>query len=223
MDRHIRRTAADYAVALRRLLPQGIAWPTLATSVLSKVINGLTGVFGYIDDRAADLLETETDPRKTDELLVDWEDAFGLPDPCSPFPALDAPTRRINLVDKMTLLGAQSREFFIKRGVLFGETVTIREYAPYLCGWSRCGDTRMASLTDDVEHFRWQVGAPETRFYWTVKVAALLETFIGSDLHCLLRRWKPAHTDVLFDYSVVGDDMFNFSEPVWNSNYIALL
>src|SRR6266566_1871675 len=147
-DRHIRRTASDYASALYALLPQGLAWPRFSTSVLSKVITGLTGIFGYIDDRAADLLETETDPRKTSELLDEWERAFGLPDFCIVLPPTDAPSRRINLVDKMTLLGQQSRAFFISRGVVFGETVTIREYAPYLCGVSKCGDTRMASNTD---------------------------------------------------------------------------
>jgi uncharacterized protein YmfQ (DUF2313 family) len=222
-DRHIRRTAADYAVALRSLIPQGIAWPTSPTSVLSKVINGITGIFGYADDRAADLLETETDPRKTSELLDEWESAFGLPDLCIPLPPTDEPTRRINLVDKMTLLGAQSRSFFIGRGKLIGETIAIREYAPYMCGVSRCGDTRSPLYGDDVANFRWQLGPPENRFFWTVKIAALLPSFKGADISCLLRRWKPAHTDIVMDYSVVGDNMLDFSEPIWDSIYIGVL
>lgn len=223
MDRHVRRSAADYAVALRRLLPQGLAWPSNPSAVLTKVVNGLTGVFGYVDERAADLLEIETDPRSTNELLPEWEEAFGLPDDCTPLPPTDPVVRRGNLVDKMTLLGAQSREFFIDRGVKFGETVEIREYAPYMCGVSRVGDTRMASLTDDLKNFRWQLGPPENRFYWTVKITQLLSNFVGGDFHCVLRKWKPAHTEVLFDYSVVGENMLDFSEPVWDATFIVLL
>lgn len=223
VDRHIRRSGDNYADALANLLPQGLAWPRIKTSVLQKVVSGLAQIFGYADDRIADLLEVETDPTKTSELLPEWETAWGLPDSCIPIPPADEPTRRDNLVNKITLLGEQSRAFFITQGVNYGETVTIREYAPYLCGVSQVGDTRMASLSDDPAHFRWQLGAPETRFYWTVKIEALLASFKGADLHCLLRRWKPAHTEVLFDYSVVGENQLDFSEPIWDSSYIVLL
>src|SRR5882724_4274104 len=125
-DKHVRRTGDDYAVAFRNLLPQGIAWPTSSTGVLSKVIKGLVQIFGYADDRAADLLELETDPRKTTELLEEWERVFGLPDNCIPIPLEDEVTRRFNLVSKLTMLGAQSRAFFIQRGTDIGETVEIR-------------------------------------------------------------------------------------------------
>lgn len=223
-DKHVRRTGSDYVVAFRALLPQGIAWPTSSTSVLSKVINGLSQIFGYADDRAADLLEVETDPRLTTELLPEWERAFGLPDNCFPLPPTDQVTRRFNLVSRMTLLGEQSRAFFITQGFNIGETVSIREFAPYMTGVSRVGDTRMATVENsDPVHFRWQLGPPENRFYWVVKILVLLPNFNGADLFCILRRWKPAHTEVLFDYSVVGDNMLDFSEPLWDSSYIVLM
>jgi uncharacterized protein YmfQ (DUF2313 family) len=58
------------------------------------------------------------------------------------------------------------------------------------------------------------------RFYWSVHLTALREEWFqcgfgqcGIDpmlrisgptaLECMLRRWKPAHTDVLFNYSLV--------------------
>ena len=223
-DKHVRRTGNDYAVAFRALLPQGIAWPTNPVSVLSRVILGLSQIFGYADGRAADLLEIETDPRSTTELLPEWERAFGLPDNCIPLPPSDEVTRRFNLVSRMTLLGEQSRAFFIQQGVNIGETVEIREFAPYMTGVSRVGDTKILSVENsDPYHFRWQLGPPENRFYWTVKILALLSSFKGADLFCLLRRWKPAHTDVLFDYSIVGDNQLDFSEPLWDSSYIVLL
>jgi uncharacterized protein YmfQ (DUF2313 family) len=222
-DKHVRRTGADYATALFALLPRGLAWPRTSGTTLSKVVTGLAQIFGYVDDRAADLLEVETDPRLTTELLPEWERAFGLPDLCIPLPPSDEVTRRENLVSRMTMLGSQDRAFFVARGADIGETVTIREYAPYLCGVSVVGDTRSTRYSDDPEHFRWQLGAPETRFWWTVKITALLASYKGADLLCLLRRWKPAHTDVTFDYSVVGDNQLDFSEPLWDSNYIALM
>lgn len=223
-DKHVRRSGDDYAAALLALMPQGIAWPPWITSALSKVRIGLAQIWGYTDARAADLLEIETDPRKTTELLLEWEHAFGLPDNCFPLPPPNEEIRRVNLVAKMTLLGAQSRAFFIKQGVNIGETVEIREFAPYMCGVSRVGDTRILSVENsDPVHFRWQLGPPENRFYWTVKILALLPSFVGADLFCLLRRWKPAHTEVLFDYSVVGDNQLDFSEPIWDSIYIAVL
>ena len=64
------------------------------------------------------------------------------------------------------------------------------------------------------------LGPPENRFYWTVHVDdAMLIWFrvatsaarcgvdphlrigIFDDLECLLNRWKPAHTEIIFDYS----------------------
>lgn len=227
-DRHIRRIGNDYAKAFLNLLPRGIAWPRVpSTGVLPTVTRGLAQIFGYVDDRAADLLEVETDPTKTTELLPEWERAWGLPDICIPIPPSDEPTRRFNLVQKITLLGEQSRAFFIARGVDYGETVTIREHAPYLCGVSSVGDTTNWTppnliLTDDPVHYRWQLGVPETRFYWVVKITVLLASFKGADLFCLLRRWKPAHTEVIFDYSVVGENILDFSEPLWDAPYIAL-
>ncbi len=223
-DKHVRRSSSDYAVAFRALLPRGLAWPTSIVSVLSKVINGITHIWGYVDGRAADLLEIETDPRKTNELLPEWERAFGLPDHCFPIAPIDPVIRRSNLVARMILLGEQSRAFFIKQGANIGETVEIREFAPYMCGVSRCGDTRLLNIENsDPQHFRWELGPPENRFYWTVKILVLLPSFLGADLSCFLRRWKPAHTDVLFDYSVVGNNQLDFSEPIWDSIYIVLL
>lgn len=217
-DRHIRRTGSDYVDALLRLLPQGIAWPRTSSSVLVKTVTGLAQIFGYVDDRAADLLETETDPRKANELLPEWEKAFGLPDPLIPAPDTDLVNRRANLVAWITMKGEQDRIFFIKVAATFGMTVTIREYAPYMTGVSRVGDSRQATLTSDILHFRWELGAPETRFYWTVRLEALLPNYLGAEMVDVLRRWKPAHTQVVMDYSLFNDA--NFSYPWWNGNIV---
>src|SRR5262252_11146789 len=110
-DRHVRRSGDDYAVGMNNLLPQGLAWPRWPNTVLQNVVQGLAQIWGFVDSRAADLLERESDPRQTVELLPDWERNWGLPECGLPLGTIGE--RQKALVLKMTLLGAQSREFFI--------------------------------------------------------------------------------------------------------------
>ena len=226
-DRHIRRSGDDYRDAFLTLLPQGQAWPKHAMdSVLWQTCDGLNQYWGYVDSRAADLLERESDPRTTIELLPDWERNWGLPDPCFKSTPSVSDRQRM-LVFKMTLLGGQSRDFFITNVALdmLGYTVTISEYAPFMAGVSNVGDTRTPPLDPNllVGDYRWYIGPAEMRFYWTVHVTnARLTWFrcgggggeagvdyhleIGrfDDLECLFNRWKPAHTQIVFDYSNLG-------------------
>jgi uncharacterized protein YmfQ (DUF2313 family) len=243
LDRHVRRTGDDYAAGLADLLPTGQAWPRDRDSVLMKVVRGLAQIWGLVDQRAADLLERESDPRQTVELLTDWERNWGLPDPCFTEPQTIA-DRQIILVKKMTLLGAQSRAFFIDVMAQVGHEITIREWSPFMAGVSRVGDTRgewgemflpdgrvptsgepgggrvdsSVVVSGDDFDYRWEIGPPEMRYYWSVRVGlAKLSWFrassgqsgvdphlrigLADDLECLLNRWKPAHTKLVFDYS----------------------
>ena len=235
-DRHVRRSGDDYGQSFLLLLPTGQAWPRHPLSTLVLTCLGLSDYWGFVDGRAADLLETESDPRATLELLPDWERNWGLPDPCVTVPqTIEA--RRIALVLKMTMQGGQSRQFFIDVAAALGYTITITEYLPYICGISRVGDTRWAADNpEDPTRFMWQLGPPELRYYWTVHVTSLkLEYFhtgssrtgidrllsIGTaqDLECLIDRYKPAHTDVVFDYSAVSG--LDFTQ-MFNTGYLAL-
>jgi uncharacterized protein YmfQ (DUF2313 family) len=216
-DRHLRRSGGDYAQAFLSLLPQGQAWPKEPGSTLTLTCEGLAEYWGFVDGRAADLLERESDPRKTTELLTDWERAWGLPDPCFPEVEGMEPRRRM-LVLVMTMLGAQSREWFTWVANWLGFDITIREWAPFMVGISQVGDTRDAAGV-----YRWEIGPPEMRFYWQVHVstAALiwfraasgvagydphLRIITPPDLQCLLNRWKPAHTQIVFSYSNLRPD-----------------
>jgi uncharacterized protein YmfQ (DUF2313 family) len=249
-DRHIRRSGSDYTEAFLSMLPQGQAWPKHAPdSVLVRGISGLCDYWGFVDGRAADLLERESDPRQTVELLPDWERNWGLPDPCYEEPQTIG-ERQLALVMRMTMQGAQSREFFIAVAEMIGYSITITEYRTFVVGIDRCGDNRtigdgtnpmynewgQPSLNNDgrpVENGQlsewpyYGLGPPENRFYWTVHVhVASLTWFrvskgqtgidphlrigLADDLECLLKRWKPAHTEIIFDYSGLenpGDPM----------------
>ena len=240
-DRHVTRTGEDYATAMQALLPLGHAWPRDEDSMLMRVVKGLTRIWGDFEDRSSTLLEMESDPRSTIELLPDWERNWGLPDPC-----YDAPQsvyeRQLQLVLRMTIEGAQSREFFIEVAARLGYTITITEYRTWVVGMDRCGDSRtigdlppdpnrdewgreiydpLGQHLDQDELSKWPtygLGPPANNFYWSVHVSgAKLVWFrcgsgqcgvdphlmigIADDLECLLNRWKPAHTEIVFDYS----------------------
>jgi uncharacterized protein YmfQ (DUF2313 family) len=221
-DQHVTRTGDDYADALQRLLPLGPAWPREEESVLMRLVRGLARIWGDIEIRASKLLEVESDPRTTIELLPDWERNWGLPDPCYTAPQT-IHDRQLALVARMTMLGAQSRQFFISLASFLGYTITITEYSPFMAGVSNCGDTRKPPLDPNplIGDYRWYIGPPEMRFYWTVAITGArltwfratagragvdhhLEIGLAEDLTCLLERWKPAHTQIVFDYSNIG-------------------
>ena len=248
-DKHVTRTGEDYAVAMQALLPQGQAWPRAWDEMLMWVVRGLTRIWGDFEIRASHLLEQESDPRITVELLPDWERNWGLPDPCYTAPQSIA-ERQQALVQRMTIEGAQSREFFIGIAADIGYTITITEYRPFRIAMDACGDTRVNGVVPpDPMLNEW--GQPiinasgdgyvadgdlsgwphyglggESTYYWSVHVSeAKLVWFrvtsgqcgvdphlrIGTadDLECLLNRWKPGHTEIVFDYSGLqtGGDM----------------
>ena len=171
IDRHVRRTGNDYAQAFLSLLPQGQAWPRYQDSTLVLTCTGLSLYWGFVDGRAADLLETESDPRKTVELLPDWERNWGLPDPC--FPAATSISERQHLlVMIMTLLGGQSRAFFQQISHWTGYTISVKEWAPFMVGVSEVGDTRyeydfLKSLIANAVPVTFQMG--EQSFFCTVR------------------------------------------------------
>jgi uncharacterized protein YmfQ (DUF2313 family) len=223
IDRHVRRAGDAYRDAYLELLPQGQAWPKhTMESVLWQVCDGLCNYWGFVDGRAADLLEKESDPRQTVELLPDWERAFGLPDPCYQTP-LTIPDRQHALVQRMTLLGAQSREFFIYIAASIGYHITITEFRPFMVGIDRVGDNRTYLADGTLSAYPYMLGPPENRFYWTVHVGDVRLTWfrassgqagvdphlriaLATDLQCLLDRYKPAHTQIVYDYSGLGRD-----------------
>jgi uncharacterized protein YmfQ (DUF2313 family) len=212
-DRHVRRSGSDYLHALLALLPVGYAWPRHPESTLVKTLAGLAEFWGFVDGRAADLLERESDPRQTIELLPDWERNWGLPDPCFFFDGGDMAGRRKTLMHKMTMIGGQSRAFFTDVLNELGYSADIKEFSPFMVGISRCGYT-----FDENGDQIWRIGPPEMRFYWTVQPGHVSLTWFRvdagqaaidphlrmgypEDAICLLEKWKPAHTVIVPDYS----------------------
>lgn len=141
-DRHVTRAGEDYAEAMQALLPLGPAWPRNQEGVLMTAVRGLTRIWGDFELRASALLEVESDPRTTIELLPDWERNWGLPPQCFTQPSSIGERQKM-LVMWMTMLGAQSREWFIEAAALLGYEITISEFRPFMVGMDRCGDSRV--------------------------------------------------------------------------------
>lgn len=183
----------------------GEAWSRDPSSTLMELVRGQAEIWGaVVDPRAADLLEIETDPRFTLELLGEWERAYGLPDPCIPV-VQTLPERRAALAQKIAMQGGQSRAFFIGVAASLGYVITITEYVPFQFGLSSFGGG----------HGRFN--PPNFRYCWTVRVTgsrltrfqfgvssfgrdSFLDIREAEDLECIFGRLKPAHTKLFFSY-----------------------
>ena len=194
-------TATAYLTQLQALLPQGFAWPRQADAALTNLLLAWADELARVDGRAADLVE-EADPRTTAELLADWERVAGLPDPCVEVLAGAQTTaqRRAALVAKLTTIGGQSAAYYIALAASLGYTITVTEFSPFQAGHSAAGD----ALSNDDWTFVWQVNASEVSI---VEFAAgrssageALRSWGNELLECVISRYKPAHTNVLFAY-----------------------
>ncbi|CAB3779425.1 hypothetical protein LMG28688_00838 [Paraburkholderia caffeinitolerans] len=192
-------SANDFALALQALMPIGKVWPRDADALQSQVFNGLAAVYERSSERAQNLI-SDAFPASTVELLPEWESTLGLPDPC----AGTSPTiqqRRNQVVARFANSGGQSAAYYINFSLNLGYTVTVRQYAPFRCGQSRCGD----SLGGVDWFYTWAIHAPlntVTRFRAGSSTAGeALATWNNKVLECELSSVSPAHTYLLFQYS----------------------
>lgn len=209
--------AAAYADQLGKLLPPGRAWQRAKGSRIDRLLNGIAVELGRLDKRGEDLLR-ESDPRTTSELLVDWERALGLPDPCTG-PLDSVEKRRTAIVARLIQGGGQSVEFFVQLAAALGYTITIVEHRPPWIDMAVIGDELTEideppvvdhavigdTLADNVAWaFTWDVVAEQvTQEYATVDAAEIgdpLSTWGNDLLECTLGRLKPAHTHLRFLY-----------------------
>ncbi len=77
---YIRATAEGYSRALLRHYPRGRLWFVEEGTRFAAFLLAVGDELARIQGRLVDLLETETDWSKADELLADWERVAGLPD-----------------------------------------------------------------------------------------------------------------------------------------------
>lgn len=188
--------AEHYLSQLKALLPRGFLWVDLAQNKLGQLLHAIADELARVDARSHKLID-EADPRTTYELLTQWETAFGLPDSCA-IETLTLEQRLEVLHNRVTKIGGQSRQFFIKLAKGLGYEITITEFDPFTVG-----STVDESIFGNDWHFAWQVNAPsETVTYLTVlsDVDTRLASWGNQRLECAITRFKPAHTHVQFSY-----------------------
>jgi uncharacterized protein YmfQ (DUF2313 family) len=182
------------------LLPPGPAWDPELAPAIHRVLAGLAPEFARVDDRAADMMN-EADPATVRELVPDWERVMGLPDPCmGATPAFE--DRRKAVRERHVAIGGQSIPYFLSMVLAQGyPNVSITEHRAPRFGRSRFGRARFGS---------WK-----QQFFWTVNLGRRVEggrrwgtTQWGErfgmnqneGIECLVKRYAPAHTVVLFNY-----------------------
>ncbi|MBP2871164.1 MULTISPECIES: YmfQ family protein [Pseudomonas] len=194
------RTAEEYRLQLKGLLPPGPAWDPELVPEVALVLSGVALEFSRVDARAVALLN-EMDPAGVSELVPDWEAIMGLPDTClGPNPAFE--DRRLAVRRRLVEVGGQSRGYFIEIAVSQGyPNASITEHRAPRMGRSRFGSAHFGTWN---AQFMWTLNTggrqrQGRRFgvsYWGERFG----TNPGNALECLIRRPAPAHTVVYINY-----------------------
>lgn len=214
-------SAIAYQAQLAALLPHGRAWPRDDDSVLMRLMHAKAEELARIDGRASDLLE-EIDPRTTLELLDDWERVAGLPDGCIAAPDSIA-ERRAAVQSRITGMGGQTRDYFVRLAATLGFAITIDEFQPFRVGAGRVGDLLYSEAWAHV----WRVNVQPPAIddggglsirYFRVGESRVGERLVGFgslDLECIIRRAAPAHSIVIFAYDIAPEPLvwFDFTLP----------
>lgn len=192
-------SAADYLAALQALMPRGRVWPRDTDAVQTRALSGLAPSYARQNARSNQLL-VDAFPATTFELLPEWEETLGLPDPCAgPSPTIYA--RRAQVVARIQALGGQSVAYFIAYALALGYVVTVTEFVPARIGLARAGQP----LNGDAWAHAWQINASlHTVVRAQVGIAVAgepLAYWSNSVLECQLREVMPAHTVLIFSYT----------------------
>lgn len=192
-------SAQDYLQALQALMPRGRVWPRDADATQTKLLAALTKVYERSNLRAIQLL-VDSFPETTFELLPEWEDTLGLPDPCAGL----APTvaaRRAQVVAKLKALGGQSVAYLIAFAADLGYTITITQYVPARAGTLTAG----APLNGSDWAHAWCVNSAANTVTrakaGTLAAGEPLAYWGNTVLGCQLAEVSPAHTVLLFSYT----------------------
>lgn len=195
-------TPAEIARLFAWLLPPGIALDAKfeEDSELYPVIEALSAEVSRADCRATALID-EALPDTTTELLEDWERMLGLPESCIPEAFSTIGQRRNMVLFKLRLIGQQDPAFYIELAAVLGYTITITEFSAARAGLLRTGER----LIGPDWLFWWQVNtALNTIFEFRAgqsQAGDALRQWGDDGLECILNKYKPAHTRILFSYT----------------------
>ncbi|MFK0330714.1 hypothetical protein ACIQUB_06280 [Rhizobium sp. NPDC090275] len=208
----------DLITAALSMWPTGPAWgsPDGAAvslgSMLARFTRVLLDPFVWLYARAF-ALTREASLQGITELLPEWENDHGLPEPCFALTEQTTAQRMMSLSRKVRAEGVNHPEEFVRLALDYGFEIEIEEPAIFECGFSEIAG-------------RHTVGPSYEETYWIVRVRdtaiSYFEAGVGEagydplfsfgaseQLLCLLRKMAPAWTlPVLapwINYAAIGD------------------
>lgn len=188
---------SDFLAAFQKLLPRGYAWPRDSDAVMTKFWSSMAPVYARQSQDSSNLL-LDSPVFQLNQMLPEWEQTLGLPDPCAgASPSLAQ--RVAQVVAKLSIPGGQSVQYFIDLAETLGYPgVTITEYSPAAAGRARCGDPCGGAPWAHV----WLVTAPTLPVFYAEcgisRCGDPLYDLVGDELKCTINRYAPAHTIVLY-------------------------
>lgn len=209
-DRLSEPTGADLTPQILALAPRGPAWGTDEAGDGQGALPVMRGFWSAIAAWAADIYAAafttalQSLPSAITWSLPDWEEEYGLPDPCLS-PASGTAGRIASVRARFGAVGGSSPAYFICLAASIGYDITIEEPSQFLCDVSQCDGAD--EVSDLNVHDTWIVRfASDALTYFRpdegVCDEAPLEGFlVPADLECVLRRVSPAHTTLKFAYS----------------------
>lgn len=151
-------------------------------------------------EEAAERLVNEIDPRAANYLLHDFERVLGA-DPCGrDFNVSTTAQRQRRAHQRWTATGGQSIPYFIEIARNLGVDIRIEEFWPSIANDMVAG----TPLIPEGEQFIWRVKLKLAKPVFFISGSSeaweRLYDFALSDVECVLRRLKPAHTTLVFFY-----------------------
>lgn len=189
-------SASDFRSALLRLLPRGAIWSREVGGLPYQLSDVWAQTFARNSQRAINLL-VDCFPSTTTELLQEWQETLGLPDPC----AGDNPTleqQRSQVVSRLTDAGGSSLQYYISYAATLGYDITITEFSS-----SRFGKKFGTSFGGNAWNYVWQVNALAftiNRLKFGDVFGKRFSDWGNTVLQCELNRLKPSHTILVFNY-----------------------
>jgi len=181
---------------LMALHPRGALWPRDPGTVRYELMASLAAELARVIQAYEQIL-AERSPRTALQLLAEWEEVLGLPDPCSGEPETIAERRAIAHA-RMIATGGQSPAYFVELARALGFEIEIVQYRARWFGLRRFGELYGG---EDMQ-FTWRVversGTTRPRRFGAAFHGEPYTVWGNLPLVCTLRRLRPAHTEIIF-------------------------
>ena len=194
-------TPEDYLTQFQRLLPRGRVWHRgwgwLQDADLLTLMPTWSRLQSSINTLIANIF-----PCSTTDLLPEWEETLGLPDPCIG-PLATVQERQAAVCAKFVGRGGQSVAYFIRLANSLGFDARIKQFSPFRVGINHAGDP----LYDNAWAFAWTIiVAPTLIIYFRTGVSTAgepLRAWGNKILECIIAENAPAHTYPIFSYGLL--------------------